>query len=229
MTGLKFIRLQCNYTMKDLADALSVTKTSISQWECGKKNIPGDRLLQLSKLFGVEVRYLKGEIDDLTRQEIINMPKYSSSIHGDVHYSFSPDFESDQLFISFSDEAFETSQERREHIKKKTRILIEHITELLAVDEYTDETQFDVAYDILYEAVKHIYVIQKSKKKEARLSGIIESPLTNASVEEQVELFRNLVEAHPGMKDAKYLINRGTTEKRFIEDPDYSWEEYDME
>lgn len=40
MNGLKIIRIQCNYSVGELAAEIGVSRQMISAWENGKKSIP---------------------------------------------------------------------------------------------------------------------------------------------------------------------------------------------
>ncbi len=43
MNGLKIIRIQCNYSVSELAEEIGVSRQMISAWENGKKSIPANR------------------------------------------------------------------------------------------------------------------------------------------------------------------------------------------
>ena len=54
MNGLKFIRIQCNLSLSNMATTLGVSRQIISAWENGKKELPQERAEQLSRYFGVD-------------------------------------------------------------------------------------------------------------------------------------------------------------------------------
>ena len=61
MNGLKYIRTRCNLSLSELADMIGVSRQALSSWENGRKDIPEQRLEQLSEFFGVNREFL-GEI-----------------------------------------------------------------------------------------------------------------------------------------------------------------------
>ncbi len=54
MNGLKFVRVRCNISLSELADALGVSRQQVSAWENGSKPISNRRLEQLEKYFGLD-------------------------------------------------------------------------------------------------------------------------------------------------------------------------------
>lgn len=66
MTRLKELRLARGYkSQKDLADALFVNQTAVSQWERGVTMPSGQMLIKLSNMFGVSTDYLLGRTDQM--------------------------------------------------------------------------------------------------------------------------------------------------------------------
>ena len=63
---LKDIRCGRNITQLDLAKELSVSKTTICQWETGKQEPSLDMLVRISKFFNVSIDYLVDEYFDIT-------------------------------------------------------------------------------------------------------------------------------------------------------------------
>ena len=57
---LKSLRTECNYTLQDVANYLSVNKATISYYEQGKRVPSFNNLLKLSELFNVSLDYLLG-------------------------------------------------------------------------------------------------------------------------------------------------------------------------
>lgn len=43
-----------------LADKLGVSEKTISNWKCGRTDIPSTKLVEMSRLFGVTTDYLLG-------------------------------------------------------------------------------------------------------------------------------------------------------------------------
>ena len=68
MNRLKELRLQHGYkTQKDLADALFVNQTAVSQWERGVTVPSSQMLFKLSELYGESIDYILG-VDDKTNE-----------------------------------------------------------------------------------------------------------------------------------------------------------------
>jgi len=57
---LKSLRIEANLTLQQVADYLSVNKTTISYYEKGKRVPSFNNLVKLSELFGVSLDYLLG-------------------------------------------------------------------------------------------------------------------------------------------------------------------------
>ena len=67
------LRKKAGYSQEELAQQLNVTRQSVSKWE-GAQSVPDiEKILQISKLFGVTTDYLLK-----TRWANRNMPKVSS-------------------------------------------------------------------------------------------------------------------------------------------------------
>lgn len=67
---LKFYREEMNMSQEELGNAINVTKATISNWENGKSFPDGDKLLELSKFFGISTDVLLGEKIDEDELEI---------------------------------------------------------------------------------------------------------------------------------------------------------------
>lgn len=64
------LRRQKGWSQEELAEQMSVTRQSVSKWESMQSLPDLDRILQLSKLFGVSTDYLlKDEIEDEQAEE----------------------------------------------------------------------------------------------------------------------------------------------------------------
>ena len=50
-----------NFTNKTLAQKIGVSEKTVSNWRCGKTEIPATKLLTMAKLFNVTTDYLLGE------------------------------------------------------------------------------------------------------------------------------------------------------------------------
>ena len=55
---IKLLRLSCNYSQVDVAEKLSVTKQTISNWENNNIQPSVDMLVKIADLFGVTTDYL---------------------------------------------------------------------------------------------------------------------------------------------------------------------------
>ena len=66
---IKTLRLSCNYSQVDVAEKLSVTKQTISNWENNNIQPSVDMLVKIADLFGVTTDYLLGR-DITTRIDV---------------------------------------------------------------------------------------------------------------------------------------------------------------
>lgn len=71
------LRLSCNYSQVDVAEKLSVTKQTISNWENNNIQPSVDMLIKIADLFGVTTDYLldrdsiaRIDVDGLSETEI---------------------------------------------------------------------------------------------------------------------------------------------------------------
>ncbi len=71
------LRLSCNYSQVDVAEKLSVTKQTISNWENNNIQPSVDMLIKIADLFGVTTDYLldrdgiaRIDVDGLSEAEI---------------------------------------------------------------------------------------------------------------------------------------------------------------
>lgn len=69
---LKLLREDKGFTQKDLAEALSITVSTISHYENGTREPSIEILIQMSKILGVSVDYLIGNTDVNILPEIMN-------------------------------------------------------------------------------------------------------------------------------------------------------------
>ena len=89
MNGLKIIRIQCNYSVGELAAEIGVSRQMISAWENGKKSIPESRKMQLAEYFGVEPELI-GEINEQKKRDIVNRTFYRWRNDKAEHFRFKP-------------------------------------------------------------------------------------------------------------------------------------------
>ena len=80
---LKELRLNAGLTQKDLAKAIEVGRTTISEYESGKIVPKQDNLVKLASFLGVSVDYLTGVSDD--RKLNYENDKNRKSINVDHH------------------------------------------------------------------------------------------------------------------------------------------------
>lgn len=57
---LYYLRTKSGLTIKQLAEAISVTDASVCRWENEQADIVGYNLIKLAKFFGVSTDYLLG-------------------------------------------------------------------------------------------------------------------------------------------------------------------------
>lgn len=56
--ALRKLRIQHGYTQQEVADVIGVTKSTISKYEKGQRNLSGDHIEKLSELFGADRIYI---------------------------------------------------------------------------------------------------------------------------------------------------------------------------
>ena len=68
---LKEVREKANMSQKELADKLSVSQSTVGNWESGMREPNFDTIKKIAEFFDVTVDYLLGRTDD---------PKYSNPL-----------------------------------------------------------------------------------------------------------------------------------------------------
>ncbi|HFI0464394.1 TPA: helix-turn-helix transcriptional regulator [Streptococcus suis] len=53
--NIKYCRVDCGYTQKELADEIGVTRQSLSDYENGKYRIPKEVLLRIAEVLMVDI------------------------------------------------------------------------------------------------------------------------------------------------------------------------------
>ncbi len=64
---LKDLRIDNDYTQKEIADILKIGRTQYNRYENGRRDIPVDLLSILSKLYDTSIDYIVGNTDIIKR------------------------------------------------------------------------------------------------------------------------------------------------------------------
>ena len=80
---LKEIRLQKGLKASEVAEKLSITNNSLSEWELGKRIPPCEKIIQLADFYGVSVDYLLGrDVEGEVHVDSLKpISKFTLSIH----------------------------------------------------------------------------------------------------------------------------------------------------
>lgn len=135
MNGLRFIRIQCNLSLNNVAMALGVSRQIVSAWENGKKDIPKDRVEQLSRYFGIDTKYF-GDIDEQQKREILGAAMYRWNRNDEEFFLYRPDKESaarfmDRCTFNMSERTTLLSDELKEK-KRAQKNIVDKIDEQIA-------------------------------------------------------------------------------------------------
>lgn len=128
MNGLKIIRIQCNYSVGELAAEIGVSRQMISAWENGKKSIPESRKMQLAEYFGVEPELI-GEINEQKKRDIVNRTFYRWRNDKAEHFRFKPqkeDAEEPVIWLEKKERKNTISEELHKK-KKEQKVLLERM------------------------------------------------------------------------------------------------------
>lgn len=77
MIGLEFVRKLCNKQIKDVAEAIGVSRQAVSSWEKGIRPIPAQRIDNLLEYFSIDE--LNGK--DLQDETNIDKKEYLHSLY----------------------------------------------------------------------------------------------------------------------------------------------------
>lgn len=62
---IRNLRIDKEYTQKEIAAVLGISQNTYSQYELGVLNYPVDALIKLADFYGVSVDYLLGRTDEM--------------------------------------------------------------------------------------------------------------------------------------------------------------------
>ena len=128
MNGLKYIRIRCNLSLNELADAIGVTRQALSAWENGKQSIPEQRKKQLEDFVGIESSYF-GEITEEEKEALLDKGMYCYEKNGSETYRYKPpegfeDRDRQEIFY-YGDRKISLDEEYALAIKRKKQVLKE--------------------------------------------------------------------------------------------------------
>lgn len=131
MNGLKYIRIRCNLSLNDLAEAIGVSRQALSSWENEKKDIPVQRQEQLSSFFGIDKEYF-GEITEKEKQYLLEKAMFRYEEDGRETYRYKPKEGKDafkRIFFLNDDEV--SLDERFVEAQKKKKKVLEDIEDII--------------------------------------------------------------------------------------------------
>ena len=128
MNGLKYIRTRCNISSSELANILGVTRQALSSWENEKKEVPEQRLNELSEYFGLEKKFF-GELTECDIEYIRGKAMFRYDVNGKEAYRFRPEhdyssYECEGIYfagereISLDEELLLAKKRKQETIEK---------------------------------------------------------------------------------------------------------------
>lgn len=88
MNGLKYIRIRCNLSTKELAEIIGINEQVLNEWENGGE-ILGNHTEQLAHFFGIGEKYF-GEISDLDKKYILEKAMFRCEDLDKECYCFNP-------------------------------------------------------------------------------------------------------------------------------------------
>ncbi len=149
MTGLKFIRRRCNYTLSDFANELGVSRQILSEWENNSKPIPKSRKEQISLKLGISEDLL-GEINNEQKDIIINKAMFKDA--DKEVYSYIPPYENEygeheKFTAYFMKEDFEPNVEKYAKAKKARNDMLSSLNEAFHGKDYTTQKDKTTAYN----------------------------------------------------------------------------------
>ena len=72
LSNMRKERLECGYSIQEVAEKIDVHPNAVSRWETGKTDPAASNLIALCKLYGCSPEYLLGLTDDKQAAAIAN-------------------------------------------------------------------------------------------------------------------------------------------------------------
>ncbi len=149
VSGLKTVRIQCNYTIMDIANKLGVSKQTISAWETGKKPIPEARKEELAGIFGLDKSFFEDIPEDKV-MELISRARFRKIEKGNEFYTYNPDEGNDPSRIGYQMMYYEdirdmTLTEELAHKKDEQRQL-----EAKIHDTFSGKKEYNIRDQMLF-------------------------------------------------------------------------------
>lgn len=126
---LRSLREEKELSQEELGKVLSAAKSTISQYELGKRNPDPDTLIKLADYFYVSIDYLLGRTD---HRELLKDPNYNRNIN-------KTEINLDDLQIAAHDESGKTSPASPGLKKLIKEVLLEIETEIEAENKAGDK------------------------------------------------------------------------------------------
>ena len=127
---LSELRREKRLSQEELAKIIGTSQSSVGHWESGRRNIPQDKLLQLSKYFNVSIDYLLGisksrkKYYDLSRDNnfcIVNrLGKILEEIESGIYTKDLDKFDEDSKNILINSLSLALSIAKKEEKRKKS-------------------------------------------------------------------------------------------------------------
>ena len=170
MIGLRYIRTKCDLSLSDLAKKLHVSRQMVSAWENERKDIPENRLQELSEIFGIEKKYL-GVITDEMKDEIESRPVYLVYESPEPEYRFDDANGGQEALWPVS--IYQSLTEKYIETKKKRQDLLDTISRDLTFEEYHkyiyDEISMIENMSFFYECTHKIISLYQDKYRNYRV------------------------------------------------------------
>ncbi len=133
MNGLKYIRIQCNLSLNELAEVLGISRQALSAWETNQKPLPEKRREQLAEFFGVDSRFI-GEISDEDIQILQEKAMFSYMVKDKEIRLYRPKEglkTLDRVYMTFADDSDITLDEQYARAKKRKLAVLDRADEVI--------------------------------------------------------------------------------------------------
>lgn len=124
---LSELRREKRLSQEELAKIIGTSQSSVGHLESGRRNIPQDKLLQLSKYFNVSIDYLLGisksrkKYYDLSKDNIVNrLEKIMEELESGIYTKDLDKFDEDSKNILINSLSLALSIAKKEEKRKKS-------------------------------------------------------------------------------------------------------------
>lgn len=167
MNGLKFIRSFCYMSTNALAEKLGVSRSAVTLWENGQKEIPEKRAEEIAEIFGVDKELIYEISDEKVEEMKEGALRYQ--IKGETFYRLSPNESTKEIPFGILDMEEMDSFHREAEYKKELGEFIEKMKKHFVLEDEPYSKMIDL--EIKLSRLKYMEQLLEIFKKTDPAAG----------------------------------------------------------